>query len=96
VTADRARQLLGMPPAAPPAEIERAFRRLALIHHPDRGGNARQFTELVAAREVLLRSRAARDSQLIVIQTRRWRRAVRVVQRWRFRARLPRSSARVR
>ncbi|MGH8910117.1 MAG: J domain-containing protein [Egibacteraceae bacterium] len=93
---DRARRLLAVPPDAARDEIERAFRRLARVHHPDRGGDAGRFAELVAAREVLLRPRAASEAQLIVIHTRPWRRVVRAVQRWRFRARLPRPGVRVR
>jgi hypothetical protein len=35
--------VLGLTPMASPAEIKRAFRRLALATHPDRGGEARAF-----------------------------------------------------
>jgi hypothetical protein len=39
--------------------IEAAFRRLALEHHPDRGGSSDKMAELNRAREDALRSAAA-------------------------------------
>jgi hypothetical protein len=95
MTHDRARRLLGVGPEATAHDVDGAFRRLAQLHHPDHGGDTGRFVELVAAREALQRPPAARG-QLIVIRTRPWRRAVRVVQRWRFQAHRPRPSARVR
>jgi hypothetical protein len=92
VTPLQARQLLGVAAGASADDVERAFRRLAGRHHPDRGGDPGTFTALVAARDVLLRQ----PDQVIVISSGRWRRALRVVQRWRFRMRQPRPSARVR
>ncbi|WP_437600319.1 DnaJ domain-containing protein [Sorangium sp. So ce590] len=35
--------VLGLTEAAGAAEVRRAFRRLALVTHPDRGGDAREF-----------------------------------------------------
>jgi hypothetical protein len=96
VTPERARLLLGVRIGAPREEVDRVFRDLARAHHPDRGGNPGRFAEIVAARDALLRPRAAPRAQVIVIQTRGWRRAVRVVQRWRFRMRQARPGVRVR
>ena len=35
------------------ADIKKAFRKLALEHHPDRGGDPEKFKEISAAHEVL-------------------------------------------
>eukprot|EP00434_Breviolum_minutum_P038019 symbB.v1.2.033713.t4/scaffold4175.1/size43496/3 len=48
--------LLGVKPEASPEEIRRAYRRLALKLHPDRGGDSRAFQELSNAYEVLSNS----------------------------------------
>ncbi|MBK3573230.1 J domain-containing protein [Streptomyces sp. MBT65] len=45
--------LLGVPADATRAEIVRAFRRSALSHHPDRGGDADAFRGLRQAYETL-------------------------------------------
>ncbi len=37
------RDVLGVPPGASPPEIAAAFRRYALRHHPDRGGDPTRF-----------------------------------------------------
>ncbi len=36
-------EVLGVRPGAPRAEVAEAFRRYALRHHPDRGGEASRF-----------------------------------------------------
>ncbi len=46
--------VLGVTADASEAEILRAFRRAALVHHPDRGGDADTFRLLYRAREALL------------------------------------------
>ena len=53
------RQLLGLPldRRLAAAEIHQAFKRAAKIMHPDVGGDARQFQELSAAREALMKAR---------------------------------------
>ncbi|TCB96903.1 J domain-containing protein [Micromonospora zingiberis] len=55
--------LLGVPANATEAQILRAFRHAALVHHPDRGGDAETFRRLYQARETLLdpSRRAAHD-----------------------------------
>jgi hypothetical protein len=45
---------LGLEPGASNAQIESAFRKAALRHHPDVGGDPAQFRALVDARNVLL------------------------------------------
>lgn len=45
--------LLGVDKSATTDEIKKAFRKLALKHHPDRGGDKEKFQELNMAHEVL-------------------------------------------
>jgi hypothetical protein len=47
-------ELLGVPPDVCPAEVQRAYRRLARAVHPDRGGDAEILKRLNLARDVLL------------------------------------------
>lgn len=44
---------LGVKKDASSADIKKAFRKLALEHHPDRGGDPEKFKEISAAHEVL-------------------------------------------
>jgi hypothetical protein len=57
--AERYRQMLGLPLdrrlSAP--EIHQAYKRAAKRAHPDAGGNARDFLELSAARDALMKER---------------------------------------
>ena len=46
-------ELLGVSKNASPDEIKKAFRRLAVEHHPDRGGDETKFKEINEAYEVL-------------------------------------------
>ena len=50
-----AKQLLGFPPGASPdpREINKAYKALALKHHPDRGGEHYKMVELNVAKEIL-------------------------------------------
>ncbi|KAK5120075.1 hypothetical protein LTR85_006556 [Meristemomyces frigidus] len=45
--------ILELPTSASAADIQAAFRRLALVHHPDKGGDAAQFLRIREAQEVL-------------------------------------------
>jgi hypothetical protein len=45
-----------------PAEIAEAFRDLAMMHHPDRGGSPEAFQRLVKARDEALRELAGEGS----------------------------------
>jgi hypothetical protein len=43
-----------IPPARPlPAEVARTYRRLSMLHHPDRGGDPALFISIKRARDVL-------------------------------------------
>jgi molecular chaperone DnaJ len=46
-------EILGISKTASPDEIKKAFRRAAIEHHPDRGGNEAQFKKINEAYEVL-------------------------------------------
>lgn len=53
------REVLGIKSKNPSRnEVLRRFRKLALRHHPDRGGSAEMFRKLVAAREAALKELA--------------------------------------
>ena len=45
--------ILGIEPTANQIEIKKAYRKLAMENHPDRGGNAEKFKEISKAYEVL-------------------------------------------
>lgn len=46
-------EILGVERGATPEDIKRAYRRQAIQHHPDKGGDEEQFKELTRAYEVL-------------------------------------------
>ena len=50
----RAATLLGVGIDAEGAEIQQAVRRLAMQHHPDRGGDAARVIEVLEARDIML------------------------------------------
>lgn len=58
-------QTLGVQPNASEAEIKKAYRSLAMKHHPDRGGDQAKFKDISAAYETLSDSnkRAEYDQQ---------------------------------
>mmetsp|Transcript_67535 Transcript_67535/g.141157 ORF Transcript_67535/g.141157 Transcript_67535/m.141157 type:complete len:484 (-) Transcript_67535:442-1893(-) len=45
--------VLGVPPNASEAEIRKAYKKLVLKHHPDKGGDRNKFQEITTANEVL-------------------------------------------
>lgn len=46
-------ETLGVTKDASEAEIKKAFRKLAMVHHPDKGGDPEMFTKIQAAYEIL-------------------------------------------
>jgi len=47
-------QILGIEPGATDDQINKAFKKLAVKHHPDKGGDAEKFKRLVNARDNLI------------------------------------------
>jgi curved DNA-binding protein len=45
--------ILGVPRTASADEIKRAYRKLASVHHPDRGGDTKKFQEIQVAYDTL-------------------------------------------
>jgi DnaJ-class molecular chaperone len=62
---ERYRQMLGLPLGRrlSGAEIHQAYKRVAKRAHPDGGGSAREFLELSAAREALMKERWGRAAR---------------------------------
>jgi len=56
--------ILGVPRNASPEEIKKAYRKLAMSHHPDRGGDHNKFAQINSAYDVLSNSdkKAAYDN----------------------------------
>ena len=46
-------EVLGVDQKATQNEVRKAFKKLAIKHHPDRGGDSEKFKEINAAYEVL-------------------------------------------
>ena len=63
-------QTLGVGRKATPEEIKKAYRRLALLHHPDRGGDENKFKEITEAYDILSdpKKRRAADRKLFYPQ----------------------------
>jgi hypothetical protein len=55
--------VLGLTPNATYEDVQRAFGALAMIRHPDRGGNHEAFIELVSARNQALTILSERNHQ---------------------------------
>ena len=51
--AETPEMILGIPKGASQGEIKNAFRKLAIIHHPDKGGDPEIFRTLLEAYEKL-------------------------------------------
>lgn len=47
-------EILGLPKTAAKDDVKKAYRHLALIHHPDRGGDAEKFKQISQAYDVLV------------------------------------------
>ena len=70
----RPHDVLGVKPDAAPAEVTEAFRRYALRHHPDRGGDPAAFQAGVDAyRRLVGRRPASRRAPADVVFHRRER-----------------------
>lgn len=60
---ERAFELIGLPPTATEREVQRSYRTLALVRHPDRGGTAEAMAELNEAHEVALEAVREREEK---------------------------------
>lgn len=54
--------LLGLSPNCSADEIAKAYRKKALVHHPDKGGDARKFQAITSAKELLLKVKSSPSS----------------------------------
>lgn len=45
--------VLGLDPGADATECKKSFRKLLMVHHPDKGGNNERFLEIVDAYKCL-------------------------------------------
>lgn len=57
-------QQLGLPDFAPMSDVVKAYRRLALIHHPDRGGDPEKMKQINYIYDVLKNHKEAYDRWL--------------------------------
>lgn len=53
---------LGISPGASEEEIKKAYRRLASVHHPDKGGDTKKFQEIQTAYDAIVKERSARQA----------------------------------
>ncbi len=54
--------ILGIPNGSSKEEIKKAFRKLAHIHHPDKGGDAKKFSEINKAYLELMKDEPEKSS----------------------------------
>ncbi|MEM2159585.1 MAG: DnaJ domain-containing protein [Candidatus Nitrosotenuis sp.] len=60
-------KILGIGKYATPADIKTAFRRLAAVHHPDKGGDENDFKRIRQAYEMMMNSELpALESEIVV------------------------------
>lgn len=54
-------QTLGIPNCSDMLTIKKAYKSLALLHHPDRGGNTERMQEINVAYEYLIKNKKMYD-----------------------------------
>ena len=57
-------KILGLPDFAPTDQIKKAYRGLALRHHPDRGGDSEMMKKINVAYQILSEKKAEYDARL--------------------------------
>lgn len=72
-------KILGLSNFASPDEIKKAYRSLALTHHPDRGGDEERMKLINAAHEILSKRKGEYDAML-----RQGGRRVIIVRTWHY------------
>jgi len=72
-------KILGLQDFASLDEIKKEYRRLALIHHPDRGGNLERMKLINSAYDILSKRKTEYDTRLrgsgrsvVIIRTYNW------------------------
>ena len=50
-------EVLGLAKGASMDEVKKAYKKLALLHHPDKGGDPEYFKRIVRAKEELLEAK---------------------------------------
>jgi DnaJ domain len=79
-------EVLGVRPGASPAEAHKAFRRWALDHHPDRGGDPAEFQAGVEAYRSLVGRGPSRSEPEVVFYRKRRGLRIPAFRPWRRRA----------
>ena len=70
----QAYQILGIPYGSDSSTVRRQWRRLARIHHPDRGGSATDFCRIIEAYQFIVNTPpAARGETILAINGPRYR-----------------------
>ena len=66
---DKVYQLLGLPDFASIDDVKKAYRKLALQHHPDKGGDIVKMQQINLAYEVLSKEKDKYDEWLRNVRT---------------------------
>jgi DnaJ-class molecular chaperone len=53
---------LGLSPSASEEEVKKAYRKLASVHHPDKGGDTKKFQEIQTAYDAILKQKSSGTS----------------------------------
>jgi curved DNA-binding protein CbpA len=79
---DKVYQLLGLPDFASIDDVKKAYRKLALQHHPDKGGDTAKMQQINLAYEVLSKEKDKYDAWLHNVRTPRQQFRVIITTGW--------------